>query len=265
MREPSRRYRVEFLQQLLDEKLQRLIASVQDKQKENVHIEDDVLQRLTLLKQQNKDVEQVFTRQKQSLAEAKSALQQIEEEHLVKGDDERLPQEQRLKELEKTLAQLRTEVEQAAVLNEKSRIAKEERSAHETNARTYADRKPNEQAREQLREVEEKRQNQRDQERDYNRDIYQLAKDYKRKVAEFNSLLLSYAAERNDLEHELASLSCDIQAEKSLFELEIQKAEKSRSQILSSRESIKALESQIQDKKKVGEDIYNQMRDQISF
>jgi hypothetical protein len=38
----------------------------------------------------------------------------------------------------------------------------EERLSRELNARTYADRKPNEALREQLRDLEEKRQQQRD-------------------------------------------------------------------------------------------------------
>lgn len=81
--------------------------------------------------------------------------------------------ESSLKDLEKTLAQLRIEVETAASQNEKVRMTKgEERLAREINSRMFADRKGNEQLREQVKEVEDKRQQQKDQERDYNRDIY---------------------------------------------------------------------------------------------
>jgi hypothetical protein len=56
----------------------------------------------------------------------------------------------------------------------------------EVNARVFVDRSNTDQAREGLRGLEEKRQHLKDQERDSNRDIYQLAKEYKRKVEEFN-------------------------------------------------------------------------------
>lgn len=45
----------------------------------------------------------------------------------------------------------------------------------------------------------------------------------------------------------------------------MQKQEKARIDIQLLRESIKKLELQIEDKKKQGEEIYNSLRDQISF
>lgn len=89
------------------------------------------------------------------------------------------------------------------------------------NSRVFVDHKPNDHLREQLKELDDKRQNQRDQERDYNRDIYQLAKEYKRKVEEFNSLLISYANERNDLSHQIQSLNIDLISERALNDIDV--------------------------------------------
>ena len=49
--------------------------------------------------------------------------------------------EEKLKVLEKTLLQLRLEVEASASLNEKSRIQKDERLARDLNGRVFAERK----------------------------------------------------------------------------------------------------------------------------
>ena len=129
-------------------------------------------------------------------------------------------------------------------------MQKDERLARDLNGRLFADRKPNDQAREQLKDLEEKRQHQKDQERDYNRDIFQLAKDYKRKVEEFNSLLISFANERNDLNFSLQSLNIDSITEKALHDLELQKSDKYRTQITILKDSVKYLEAQIEQKKK---------------
>ena len=59
-KEPQRRYKVDFLQKLLDDKLTYLIQTILEKQKENFEIEDDVLQRLNLLKSLNTEIEQVY-------------------------------------------------------------------------------------------------------------------------------------------------------------------------------------------------------------
>ena len=118
-------------------------------------------------------------------------------------------------------------------------MQKDERLARDLNGRLFADRKPNDQAREQLKDLEEKRQHQKDQERDYNRDIFQLAKDYKRKVEEFNSLLISFANERNDLNFSLQSLNIDSITEKALHDLELQKSDKYRTQITILKDSVK--------------------------
>jgi uncharacterized protein YoxC len=62
---------------------------------------------------------------------------------VIENDEENSNDELRLKELEKTLVALRTEVENVAVQNEKLRIQKDERLARDLNGRFFADRKPN--------------------------------------------------------------------------------------------------------------------------
>ena len=87
------------------------------------------------------------------------------------------------------------------------------------NARVFVDRKNNEEVRAHLKDLEDKRQNQKDQERDYTRDIYQLAKEYKRTVDEFNTLLLEYSAERNGLYHLFLSYQGEFAAEKAMYDI----------------------------------------------
>ena len=62
---------------------------------------------------------------------------------VIENDEDQSNDELRLKELEKTLVALRTEVETVAVQNEKLRIQKDERLARDLNGRLFADRKPN--------------------------------------------------------------------------------------------------------------------------
>lgn len=62
---------------------------------------------------------------------------------VIENDEDQSTDELRLKELEKTLVALRTEVETVAVQNEKLRIQKDERLARDLNGRLFADRKPN--------------------------------------------------------------------------------------------------------------------------
>eukprot|EP00347_Sterkiella_histriomuscorum_P003031 403365858 len=266
-KDQSKKYRVDFLQKLLDDKLNYLVQTINDKQKENSDIEDEVLTRLQLLKSLNSQIESVYTNQSQSYGELQKQLALVEQNHsdIIENDEEKLKQEARLKELEKQLQVMRVEVETVGSQNEKLKLSKEERLSRDLNSRVFADHKPNDQMREQLKEADDKRQNQRDQERDYNRDIFQLAKDYKRKVEEFNSLLISYASERNDLSFQLQSLNTDLIADRAFNDLDIQKSEKFKTQIALLKDTVKSLEAQIEDKKKQGEEIYNQMRDQVSL
>lgn len=201
------------------------------------------------------------------MAELEHKLKESEAKHadLIENDQDKLNAEVKLKELEKQLQSLRIEVESANQQNEKLRIQKDERLLRDLNSRVLADHKPNEQLREQLRDLDSRRHDQLDRERDYNRDIYQLAKDYKRKVEEYNALLQTYSKERNDLQVQLQSLGFDLVSEKALQELGAQKQEKSRVHIENVKETVKALEKQIEEKKKQGEEIYNQMRDQVSL
>ncbi len=62
---------------------------------------------------------------------------------VIENDEDQSNDELRLKELEKTLVALRTEVETVAVQNEKLRIQKDESLARDLNGRLFADRKPN--------------------------------------------------------------------------------------------------------------------------
>ena len=147
------------------------------------------MKRLGLLKTLNQEIEQVYKDQQEHAAQMQQRVAQVEEEHnnVIENDEEKIQYEIKLKELEKTFVALRTEVENVASQNEKLRIQKDERLARDLNSRAFAERKNNDILREQVKEAEEKRQHQRDQERDYNRDIYQLAKEYQRKVDEFKA------------------------------------------------------------------------------
>lgn len=243
-----------------------LAQTINEKIKENASIEDEVLNRLQLLRTLNLQVEEVYKAQNNHLGELEAKLKDKENQHqdIIENDQEKIQAEAKLKELEKHLQVLRVEVETANQQNEKLRIQKDERLTRDLNSRFQADHKPNEQMREQLSEIIVKRHDQIDRERDFNRDIFQFSKDYKRKVDEYNALLETHAKERNDLNIQLQSLGIDLVSERALQELNTQKQEKTRVQIDNLKESIKGLEKQIDDKKKQGEDIYNQMRDQVS-
>jgi len=69
-----------------------LISTIQDKQKENFTIEDDVLQRLTLLKSLNSDIEVVYKKQQVNLGEMQHKLVTIEDNHsaIIDNDEEKI-------------------------------------------------------------------------------------------------------------------------------------------------------------------------------
>ena len=148
--DPVKRYRVDFLQRLLDDKLTYLVKTLEEQQKENFEIEDEVLERLGLLKSLNTEVEHIYKQQSANVVEVQKVLTNSRNNHkkLIDDDQEKIHLEAKMKELEKTLVVLRNEVEQAAFQNEKLKITKDERLSRDLNGRAFVDKKQNEQSRE---------------------------------------------------------------------------------------------------------------------
>lgn len=59
-KDPSKKYSVDYLQKLLNDKMSYLAQTINAKIKENSTIEDEVLNRLQLLKSLNAQIEQVY-------------------------------------------------------------------------------------------------------------------------------------------------------------------------------------------------------------
>lgn len=146
MKNPQKKYRVDFLKQLLDDKLSYLIHTLEQQQKENFNIEHDALNRLNILKTLNTEIEEIHCQQSQQTEQLKKQLTQKTQEHNheIEQDQEKLQLEDKLKELQKNLFLMRQEVENQSIQNEKLKMSKEERLSRDLNSRVFADHKQNE-------------------------------------------------------------------------------------------------------------------------
>ncbi|TNV84425.1 hypothetical protein FGO68_gene11806 [Halteria grandinella] len=120
MGDPQRRFKVDFLQTLLDDKLATLVTSLKAQQKDNFTQESDTLSSLNVLQGVNADVQRVLEGQRDGLERLREAMEGKEQEHrdVIEGDQEAHGARERLEELEQALAQLKADVEDAAIENQ---------------------------------------------------------------------------------------------------------------------------------------------------
>jgi hypothetical protein len=175
----------------------------------------------------------------------------------------------RLRELEQALAQLKSQVEEVSIKNMNVKL-QHNRDHHlgeseASSEQTLQEGAVSRQLRDSLRETESKKQQLKDSERDLNRDIYQMASNYQRKVNEFDILLSEYARDQSLVDSLLRAYQVDLNSESALTQLEIDKAELYKEQIVLAKDRVKHLQVQLESKQQQGEELYNQLRDTISL
>ena len=88
---------------------------------------------------------------------------------------------------------------------------------------------------------------------------------YQRKVEEFESLLTDYSKDGGDVQSQIHTLKVELQATNALTNLEQCKVETFKEQIAMAEDRIKFYKTQRDQKEQLGEQLYNQIRDSISF
>jgi len=89
--------------------------------------------------------------------------------------------------------------------------------------------------------------------------------EYKRKTEEMQALLEKYEVQKAELGVQLELIKSETKNEEALGEVETAQMERSKTEFALLKETIKELEQQLEEKKEQGENIYNQMRDQVSL
>ena len=88
---------------------------------------------------------------------------------------------------------------------------------------------------------------------------------YQRKVEEFESLLTDHARDGTGVQAQIHTLKVELQATQALTNIEQARVDTYREQIAMAEDRIKFYKTQRDQKEQLGEQIYNQIRDSISF
>lgn len=88
---------------------------------------------------------------------------------------------------------------------------------------------------------------------------------HQRKIEEFESLLTDYSKDGAVIEGKIQLLKNDLGTTVAMTKMEHEKVEQLKEQIAQAEDRIKVYKSQRDTKDQVGEQLYNNLRDQISF